>query len=322
MTIARRRFVQLAAGALVALPRATAAAGYPVRPVRIAVGFRAGSTTDIDARLIAQALSERLGQQFIVDDRPGAGSNIAAEEVVKAAPDGYVLLLMSVSNAVNATLYTDLNFDIVRDIAPVAGTMRTANVLVVNPAAVPARTIPEFIAYAKANPGKVNYASGGYGSAPNMSAELFKMMAGVDLIHVPYSTSPIPDLLSGQVQVFFSPIPSTISYVREGKLRALGVTSAAPSDALPSVPTIAEFLPGYLADVWHGIGAPKNTPPAIVAALDSEIERLLADPGIKKTYANLGAEPMPMNSAAFATFIKDEIGKWAKVIKFAGIKPQ
>ena len=322
MKLPRRKFLHLAAGVatLPVMTRSVGAQTYPTRPVRIVVGFRAGSATDVDARLIAQSLSERLGQQFNVDNRPGAGSNIAAEEVVTAAPDGDMLLLMSVSNAVNATLYKKLNFDIVRDIAPVGATMRTANVLVVNPS-VPAKTVPELIAHAKANPGKVNYASGGYGSAPNMAAELFKMMAGVDLVHVPYSSNPMPDLLSGEVQVFFSPLPATIGYVRDGKLRALAVTSATRSNALPDIPAIAEFVSGYVANVWHGIGAPRSTPAEIVSKLNKEINACLADPTMRQRYANLGAEPMPLTSDAFGKFLAEEIEKWAKVIKFANIKP-
>jgi tripartite-type tricarboxylate transporter receptor subunit TctC len=284
------------------------------------VGFRAGSATDVDARLIAQALAERLKQNVIVDDRPGAGGNIAAEEVVHAVPDGSTLLMVTVSNAVNATLYRKLNFDIVRDIAPVGATMRTANLLVINPS-IPAKTIPDFIAYAKAHPGKLNYASGGYGSAPNMAAELFKMMAGVDLVHVPYSSNPVPDLVSGQVQVFFSPLPATIGYAKAGKLRALAVTSAARSPALPDIPAIGEFIPGYVADVWHGIGAPRNTPAPIIGTLNGAINAVLADPAMQQRYANLGAEPMPMTPAAFGKFLVEEIAKWAKVIQFAHIKP-
>ncbi len=323
MKLPRRIFLHLAAGsaALPVVARTAWAQAYPTRPVRILVGFRAGSATDVDARLIAQSLSERLGQQFIVDNRPGASSNIAAEEVVRAAPDGYMLLMMTVSNAVNATLYPKLNFDIVRDIAPVGGTMRTANVLVVNPS-VPAKTLPEFIAYAKANPGKVNYASGGYGSAPNMAAELFKMMTGVDLVHVPYSSNPVPDLLSGQVQAFFSPMPATIGYVRDSKLRALAVTSTTRSAALPDIPAMAEFVPGYVANVWHGIGAPRSTAAEIISKLNKEIHAVLSDPTMRERYANLGAEPMPMTSDEFGKFIAEDIEKWAKVIKFAGIKPQ
>ena len=322
MAFPRRELLRLTAGAvtLPILPRQLAAQSYPARPVRIAVGFRAGSATDVDARLIAQALAERLKENVIVDDRPGAGSNIAAEEVVHAVPDGSTLLMVTVSNAVNATLYRKLNFDIVRDIAPAGATMRTASLLVINPS-IPIKTIPEFIAYAKAHPGKLNYASGGYGSAPNMAAELFKMMAGVDLIHVPYSSNPVPDLVSGQVQVFFSPLPATIGYARSGKLRALAVTSAARSPALPSIPAIAEFIPGYVADVWHGIGAPKNTPAEVIVTLNRAINAALADPVMRQRYANLGAEPMPMTPPAFGKFLVEEIAKWAKVIQFAHIKP-
>ena len=322
MALPRREVLRLTASAvaLPALSRPLAAQSYPARPVRIAVGFRAGSATDVDARLLAEALTERLKQNVIVDDRPGAGGNIAAEEVVHAVPDGTTLLMVTVGNAVNATLYRKLNFDIVRDIAPVGATMRTANLLVINPA-IPAKTIPEFIAYAKAHAGKLNYASGGYGSAPNMAAELFKMMAGVDLIHVPYSSNPVPDLVSGQVQVFFSPLPATIGYAKAGKLRALAVTSAARSPALPDIPAIAEFIPGYVADVWHGIGAPKNTPAAIIGTLNGAINAALADPAMKRHYANLGAEPMPMTPVAFGKFLAEEIAKWAKVIEFAHIKP-
>jgi len=288
--------------------------------VRIVAGFPPGTATDIDARLIAQWLSGRLAQQVVVDNRPGAGSNIAAEEVIRSAPDGYTLLMLTVTNAVNVTLYQGLNFDIVRDIAPIAGTMRTANVMVVHPS-LPARTVPEFIAYAKAHPGKINYASGGYGSAPNMAAELFKMMAGVDLVHVPYRGSTIPDLLAGQVEAEFTPIPLSISYIRDGKLRALAVTSATRSDALPDVPAMAEFVPGYVADVWHGIGAPKRTPADIVNRLNKEINAVLADATTTERFAQLGAEPMPMTPDELGKFITEEIDKWAKVVKFAGIKP-
>ena len=288
--------------------------------MRIVAGFPPGTATDIDARLIAQWLSGRLAQQVVVDNRPGAGSNIAAEEVIRSAPDGYTLLMLTVTNAVNVTLYQGLNFDIVRDIAPIAGTMRTANVMVVHPS-LPARTVPEFIAYAKAHPGKINYASGGYGSAPNMAAELFKMMAGVDLVHVPYRGSTIPDLLAGQVEAEFTPIPLSISYIRDGKLRALAVTSATRSDALPDVPAMAEFVPGYVADVWHGIGAPKRTPADIVNRLNKEINAVLADATTTERFAQLGAEPMPMTPDELGKFITEEIDKWAKVVKFAGIKP-
>jgi tripartite-type tricarboxylate transporter receptor subunit TctC len=322
MRLSRRALLPIAAGAAVlpALTRGARAKDYPLRPVRMIVGFRAGSATDVDARLVAQALAERLSQNVIVDDRPGAGSNIAAEEVANAAPDGGTLLMVTVSNAVNVTLYKKLSFDIVQDIAPIGATMRTTSLLVINPS-IPATTIPEFIAYAKAHPGKLNYASGGYGSSPNMAAELFKMMAGVDLVHVPYSSNPVPDLVSGQVQVFFSPMPATIGYAKAGKLRALAVTSAARSPALPNVPSIAEFIPGYVADVWHGIGAPKHTPAGIIATLNSKLNAALADPAMQQRYASLGAAPMPMTPDAFGKFLVDEIAKWAKVIEFAHIQP-
>jgi tripartite-type tricarboxylate transporter receptor subunit TctC len=289
-----------------------------VRPVRLIVGFPPGTATDTDARLIAQSLSERLGQQFIVDNRTGAGTNIAVESVVRADPDGYTLLMITVTNAVNATLYRGLKFDLVRDIAPVAGTMRTANVLVVNPA-VPAHTVPEFIAYLKAHPGKVNYASNGHGSAPNMAAELFKSMAGVDMVHVPYRSSFTPDLIGGQVQVAFTPIPLSIALIRDGKLRALAVTGVKRSDALPGIPTVAEFVPGYVADVWHGVGAPKDTPADVIDRLNKEIGAALADPAMKAKFANLGAEPMPMTPGEFGQFVVAEIDKWAKVVRFAGV---
>jgi tripartite-type tricarboxylate transporter receptor subunit TctC len=311
----------LAAGAatLPAVSRFAWAQTYPSRPVRIIVGFPPGTATDTDARLIAQWLSGRLGQQVIVDNRTGAGTNIAVENVARAAPDGYTLLMITVTNAINATLYQGLNFDLVRDIAPVAGTMRTANVLVAN-LAVPARTLPEFIAYAKANPGKINYASGGIGAGNHVAGELFKFMTGVDLVHVPYRSSFAPDLLGGQVQVAFTPIPLSIAFIRDKKLRALAVTGEKPSDALPGIPTVAEFVPGYAADIWHGVGAPKNTPAEIVEKLSKEIGAALTDPAMKAKFANVGGEPMPMTPAEFGRFITAEIDKWAKVIQFAGIK--
>jgi len=321
MKLARRQFLHSAASAaaLLAAPRGAAAQAYPERPVRLITGFPPGTATDTDARLIAQSLSERLGQQFIVDNRTGAGTNIAVESVVRSPPDGYTLLMITVTNAVNVTLYQNLNFDIVRDIAPVAGTMRTVNVLVVNPA-LPVHTIPEFIAYAKAHPGKINYASGGHGSAPNMAAELFKLMTGVDLVHVPYRSSFASDLIGGQVQVAFTPIPLSIAFIRDGKLRPLAVTGTKPSDALPGIPTVAQFVPGYEADVWHGVGAPKNTPADIIAKLNKEIGAALADPGMIAKFANLGAEPMPMSPGEFGQFVVAEIDKWAKVVRFAGVK--
>jgi tripartite-type tricarboxylate transporter receptor subunit TctC len=320
MKLARRAFLQWAAGAaaLAGAPREAAAQAYPTRAVRLIVGFPPGTATDTDGRLIAQWLSERLGRQVIVDNRTGAGTNIAAETVVRSAADGYTLLMITVTNAVNATLYQNLNFDLVRDIAPVAGTMRTANVLVVNPA-VPAHTVPEFIAYAKAHPGKINYASNGHGSAPNMAAELFKFMTGVDLVHVPYRSSFAPDLIGGQVQVAFTPIPLSIAFIRDGKLRALAVTGAKPSGVLPGIPTVAEFVPGYVANVWHGVGAPKGTPTDVIDKLNKEIGAALADPAMTAKFANLGAEPMPMAPGEFGQFVVAEIDKWAKVVRFAGI---
>jgi tripartite-type tricarboxylate transporter receptor subunit TctC len=323
MRLPRRKFLHLAAGALAlpAVSRAAMADTYPSRPVRIVVGFPPGAATDIVARLIAQSLSERLGQQFIVDNRPGAASNLGAEDVIKAAPDGYTLLAMTVTNAVNASLYDHLNFDFLRDVAPVAGTIRSANVLEVN-LDVPVKTVPEFIAFAKANPGKLNYASFGPGTAPNMAAELFKMMTGVDLVHVPYRSSFMPDLLSGQVQVAFTPIPLTIANIRAGKLRAIAVTSTTRSAALPDAPPIADTVPGYEANIWHGIAAPKSTPPEIIEKLNKEINTILADPAMKDKLANLGAEPMPMNPPEFRKFITEQIDKWGKVIKFASIKPE
>jgi len=321
MKLPRRQFLHLAAGAaaLPAVSRIARAQAYPTRPVRLIVGFPPGTATDTDARLIAQWLSGRLGQQVIVDNRTGAGTNIAVENVVRAAPDGYTLLMVTVTNAINATLYQGLNFDLLRDIAPVAGTMRTANVLVVNPA-VPARTLPQFIAYAKANPGKINYGSGGIGAGNHVAGELFKFMTGVDLVHVPYRSSMTPDLIAGQVQVAFTPIPLSIAFIRDGKLRALAVTGAKRSDALPGIPTVSEFVPGYLAEIWHGVGAPKNTPADIIDKLNKEIGAGLADPAMIAKFANVGAEAMPMTPGEFGQFIVAEIDKWAKVVRFAGIK--
>jgi tripartite-type tricarboxylate transporter receptor subunit TctC len=321
MKLARRQFLNLAAGAS-ALPVASRFAWadtYPSRPVRIVVGFPPGAATDIVARLMAQSLAERLGQQFFVENRPGAGSNVGADVVAQSTPDGYTLLAMTVTNAVNETLYKNLDFDFSRDLTPIARTIRSANVLVVN-LSLPAKTVPEFIAYAKANLGKLNYASFGFGTAPNMAAELFNMMTGVKLVHVPYHSSFMPDLLSGQVQLAFLPIPLIIGFIRSGKVRALAVTSATPADALPSIPTIAQTVPGYQADIWHGIAAPKGTPADIVGKLHENINAILADPAMKPKFANLGAEPAPMTTADFDKFIAAEVDKWAKVIKFADIK--
>jgi tripartite-type tricarboxylate transporter receptor subunit TctC len=322
MKLPRRKFLNLtwATIALPALSRIAMADTYPSRPVRLIVGFPAGYATDIVARLVAQSLSERLGQQVFVENHPGAATNIAVGEVVNAAPDGYTLLAMTVTNAVNATLYKNLHFDIAHDIAPIAATFRSPNVLVVTPS-LPATTLPEFIAYAKANPGKINYASAGYGTAPNVNAELFKMMADVDLVHVPYSGSFVPDLLSGQVQCAFPPIPLAIANIRAGKLRALAVTSATRSDALPDIPAVAEFVPGFEASIWHGIGAPKNTPPGTINRLNREINAALADPKIKERFADIGGMPLGGSPTDFRTLITDEIAKWGKVIQVANINP-
>jgi len=320
--LARRKFLHVAAGVAI-LPAATrlaSALDYPARPVRIIVGFPAGYATDIVARLVAQSLSERLGQQVFVENHPGAATNIAVGEVVNATPDGYTLLAMTVTNAVNATLYKNLHFDIVHDIAPIAATFRSPNVLVVTPS-LPAKTLPEFIAYAKANPGKINYASAGYGTGPNVNAELFKMMTGVDLVHVPYSGSFVPDLLSGQVQCAFPPIPLAIANIRADKLRALAVTSATRSEALPDVPAVAEFVPGFEASIWHGIGAPRKTPTAIINALNHQINAALADPRMKERFADLGGVALGGSPADFGTLITDEIAKWGKVIQVANINP-
>jgi tripartite-type tricarboxylate transporter receptor subunit TctC len=319
----RRRFLRLAAGlaALPALSRLARADGYPTRPVRIVVPYPAGIAPDIIARLVAQPLSERLHQQFIVDDRPGGASNVGTEIVVRAPADGYTLLIVTMTNAINSSLYDNLGFDLIRDIAPVAGLVKLALVLAVNPS-VPAQTLPEFIAYAKANPGKINYASVGSGAATNVAGELFKAMAGVDLVNVPYRSSYLPDLLAGQVQASFTPIAQTISHIRAGKLRALAVTGVARSDVLPDVPTAAEFVPGYDAYVWDAMGAPAKTPPEIVDKLNKEINAVLTDPAMKARLADLGAEPMLMTPAEFGKYIADETEKWGKVVKFAHIKPE
>ena len=325
MKLPRREFLRLSAAtiALPAVARLARAETYPARPVHIMVGFAAGGPNDISARLIGQWLSERLGQQFVVENRPGAGGNVATELVVRAPADGYTLLLVPAPAAINATLYDNLNFNFIRDIAPVAGILRVPEVMVVNPA-VPANTVPEFIAYAKANPGKINMASSGNGTVPHVAGELFKFMTGVDLVRVGYRGGgpALVDLMGGQVQVMFEPTLSTIGYIRAGKLRALAVTSATRSAALPDVPTVGEFVPGYEATAWFGIGAPRNTPPDIVAKLNGEINAGLADAKIKERLADMGGEPMPMSSADFAKFIADETEKWGKVVRAAGIKAE
>ena len=323
MKLPRRKFLHLAAGTAASpvLPRSASALDYPTRPIRLVVGFFAGGLSDILARLIAQALSERLGQQVVVDDRPGAGSNLATEIVARAPGDGYTLLLVPFTATINATLYDNLNFNFVRDIAPVATISSTPGVMVVN-LSLPARTLPEFIAYAKANPGKINFASAGTGSLPHVAGELFKFMTGLDLVRVPYTSSYFPDLLAGQVQVSFATVPSAIEFVRAGKLRPLAVTGRTRSRILPDLPTVGEFVPGYEADAWNGVGAPTSTPPEIIDKLNKEIDAVLADPAMQAHLTKIGSEPLSMTPAEFGKFIANETGKWANVIRAAGIKPE
>jgi tripartite-type tricarboxylate transporter receptor subunit TctC len=317
--------LHLAAGAaaLPAVSRIARAQTYPSRPVRVIVPFAPGGASDIVARLMGQWLSERLGQQFVMDNRPGGGGNIGIEAVVRAPADGYTLLLASPPAAINATLYDKLNFNFIRDIAPVAGIISAPNVMVVNPL-VPAKTVPELIAYAKANPRKLNMASPGVGTTPHLAGELFKMMAGVDMVHVPYRGGgpALTDLLGGQVQVMFVTTVSSIGYIKAGRLRALAVTTATRLEALPDIPTVAEFVPGYEASNWYGVGIPKNTPAEIIDKLNKEINAGLADPRMKARIADLGATVFASSSADFGKFIADETEKWGKVIKFAGIKPE
>jgi tripartite-type tricarboxylate transporter receptor subunit TctC len=323
MKLVRRQFLHLTAGAaaLPLLPRVACALDYPARPVHLLVGYAAAGPTDISARLIGSWLSQRLGHQFVIENRPGAGTNIATAAVTRAPADGYTLLLVSTANAINATLYSNLDFDFIRDIAPVAGLTRGPAIMVVNPS-VPAKTVPEFIAYAKANPGKINMATAGIGSGTHIYGELFKMMAGVDLIPVAYRGGgpAMTDLLAGQVQVMFEGIALALGYVRAGRLRALAVTTATRSPALPDVPTIGEFLPGYEASGFFGVGAPKNTPAEIVVKLNREINAGLADPTMKARIAELGSVPLPMTPDEFGTLIVESTEKWAKVIRKLGLK--
>ena len=317
----RREFLRLTAG-LATLPTQLASAlDYPTRPVTFIVQYFAGSLSDIVARVIAEWLSKRLGQHVIVENQPGAGGNIATEMVLRSRPDGYTLLNVVSANIWNAALYEHLNFDFVRDIAPVACISRTPAVMVVHPS-VPAGSVPEFITYAKANPGRLNFASGGIGSTPHVAAELFKFMAGVDLVHVPYRSSYVPDLLGGQVHAAFPPISTVIEYIKEGRLRALAVTGATPSLALPALPTIGEFLPGYEATALNAIGAPRGTPAAIIDILNDATNAGLADAEIKARLVQLGSVAAPMTPAQFGNFILDETAKWSKVLKSAGIKAQ
>jgi tripartite-type tricarboxylate transporter receptor subunit TctC len=323
MKLPRRQFLHLAAGAtaLPAVSRIAKAENYPVKPARFIIGFVPGGTADIPARLIGQWLGERLGQPFVVESRPGAGTNLATEAVVRAPPDGYTILLAGSPNAINATLYGKLNFNFLRDIVPVSGINRFGNVMEVNPS-VPVKTVPEFIAYAKANPGKINFASSGSGSTIHMSGELFKVMTGVDIVHVPYrgGAQALTDLLGGQVQVMFDNIPTSLEHIRAGRLRPLAVTTAERLRQLPDVPTVAEYVPGYEASAWYGIGVPKGTPTAIVDLLNHEINAGFADANLKARFVDLSAEVLPGSPATFGKFVAEETEKWGKVVKFSGAK--
>jgi tripartite-type tricarboxylate transporter receptor subunit TctC len=323
MKIRRRRFLQLATAAMVlpAAARGVWAQGYPHQPVRLLLGYPPGGSADITARLTGQWLSERLGQPFVIESRPGAGTNLATEAVVRAAPDGYTLLLVPPAAAINATLYEKLNFDFLRDIEPIAGIIRFPNVVVVNPS-LPIKSIPELIAYAKANPGKLNMASSGNGSTIHMSGELFKMMTGIDMVHVPYrgGAPALTDLISGQVHVMFDNIPTSAEHVKAGRLRGLAVTGPTRSEVLPELPTVADFLPGYEASAWYGLGAPRRTPGEIVDKLNKTMNAILADPKTKARFTELGGSTLPGSPADFAKYLADETEKWGKVVKFAGIK--
>jgi tripartite-type tricarboxylate transporter receptor subunit TctC len=323
MTLQRRQFMRLVAGAVTppAIPRLAMAQTYPTRPVNVIVPFGAGGVSDILARLLGQKLSERLGRPFIIDNRPGAAGNIATEAVVRAPADGYTLLFVTSSNAINATLYDRLNFDFIRDIAPVGSIARTPGVMEVNPS-FPAKTVPEFIAHTKANVGKITMATSGSGSLPHIWGEMFKAMASVEIVPVPYRASPpaLTDLMGGQVQVTFDPLPSSLDLIRTGKLRALAVTSAKRLEALPDVPTISESLPGYEGSTWFGFGVPKNTSPEIVDRLNSEINATLTDPGMKARLSDLGAEVLAGSPADFGGLIAEDTEKWRKVIRAANIK--
>jgi tripartite-type tricarboxylate transporter receptor subunit TctC len=325
MTFHRRRFLQLVAAGVAApaFPLSAVAEDYPTRPVRVIAGFGAGGGVDITARLIGQWLNERLGQSFVVENRTGAGGNIGTEAVVTAAPDGYTLLLATVPNAVNASLYNNLKFNFIRDIAPVAGIIRVPMFIMVHPS-VPVKTVPELIAHAKANPGKVNMASAGNGSAPHMAGELFKMMTGIDMVHVPYrgQGQALTDLLGGTVQVLFATAPGTTEYVTTGKLRALAVTTATRAQVLPDVPPVGDFVPGYETSQWYGMCAPGKTPTEIIEKLNKEINAAIVDAGMKARLAAIGGEPLPGTPAVFGKLIAEETEKWAKVVQAAGLKPE
>jgi tripartite-type tricarboxylate transporter receptor subunit TctC len=326
MKLPRRQFLHLAAGtaALPAVSRIARAQTYPTRPVHVIVPYAAAGAADIVARLMGQWLSERLSQQFVIENRPGAAGNIGTEAVVRAAPDGYSLLLANTANAINATLYDKLNYDFIRDIVPVAAMMRVPNVMEVNPS-VPATTVPEFIAYAKANPSKLNFASGGTGTVLHVAGELFNMMAGVNMVHVPYRGGEGPaliDLIGGQVQVMFGGATSSIEYIKVGKLRALAVTTATRSELLPNIPTVSEFLPGFEASTWLGFGAPKNTPAEIIDKLNREVNTALSDPKMTSRLADLGGTVIPGSPSDFGRLVTADTEKWAKVIRAANIKPE
>jgi tripartite-type tricarboxylate transporter receptor subunit TctC len=325
MKLPRRQFLHLAAGAIAlpAVSRVARAQAYPSKPVHLIVPFPAGGAVDITARLIGQWLSERLGEQFIIEARPGAGGNIGTEAVVHAPPDGYTLLMVDASVAINATLYDKLNFNFLRDIVPVASINRVPLVMEVTPS-FPAKTVPEFMAYAKANPGKINMASSGNGTPPHVAGELFKIMTGVDMVHVPYrgAAPATADLLGGQVQVFFTGVANSVEYIKTGKLRALAVTTATRLQALPDIPTVSEFVPGYEASTWYGVGAPKKTPTEIISRLNKEINASLADPKLQARLADLGTTALAGSPADFGKLVADETDKWAKVVKFSGAKPE
>jgi tripartite-type tricarboxylate transporter receptor subunit TctC len=324
MKLPRRQFLHLASGAaaLAAVSRIARAQAYPTRPVRLIVSAAAGGSSDIVARLMGQWLSQRLSQQFIIDNRPGGGNNIGAGAAINAAPDGYTLYLANSANAINATLYQKLTFNFIRDITPVGGLIRLPNVMEVNPS-FPARTVPDFMAYAKTNPGKINFASSGIGTSLHMTGELFKMMTGVDMVHVPYrgAAPALTDLISGQMQVMFDNMPSSIGFIRDGKLRPLAVTTATGWKGLPDVPSVAEFVPGFEASAWFGVGAPRNTPTQIVGELNKAINAILATPKMKAQLAVLGGTVLPGSPADFGRLIAEETEKWAKVVKFSGAKP-
>jgi tripartite-type tricarboxylate transporter receptor subunit TctC len=324
MRLSRRKFLHATAGAAVLSgTRLASASDYPARPVHLIIGYPPGGSADMTARLTSQWLSERLGQQFIVEGRPGAATNIATESVVRAAPDGYTLLLAAPANATNVALFAQLNFDFMHDITPIAGIIRFPDVVEVNPS-VPVHSIPELISYAKANPGKLNFASSGIGSTLHVAGELFKMMAGVDIVHVPYRGGgpALVDLMSGRVQLMFDNLPTSIEFIRAGKLRPLAVTTATRSAVVPDLPTVADFVPGYEASAWYGLVAPKGTPAEIVDKLNKAVNAMLTDPAAKARFTDLGASLLPGSADDFGNLIADETAKWSKVIKFAGIKPE